>query len=93
MKIFSLTLILMIFSSISLASDTSLCKIQAHDAAFKTYQAQLPESTFFTKSKFKPIIEGNSIHFAVQILDQDRGSNDVIIVTLDKNSCKVLEIN
>jgi hypothetical protein len=70
-----------------------LCKIEAQEAAYKTYLAQLPNSTIFTKVKFKPMTEGNKIIHIIQILDQDRGSNDFLTITLELNSCKILSID
>jgi len=92
-----LKILITIFSLISFSAiattEKTPCRPQAHEAAYKTYIAQRADSTIFTKSKFKPTVEGNSITYIIQILDQDNGNDEFVVVTLEKNLCKVLEIN
>lgn len=91
------TLITLLFLAIqfsAFAADLSSCKTEANSAAVEAYVSKFGEdSIIFAKSKFKPLVEGNNVTHFIQILDNDRGSNDILTVTLDKINCRVISID
>jgi hypothetical protein len=88
-----MTLLSLTISFASFAAEIPDCKAIAEEAAFEAYTAKYGESIIFTKSKYKPMTENNSIIHIIQIIDADRGSNDIVTVTLNKNTCKVVSID
>lgn len=77
----------------SFGAEASPCKNEAHVAALEAYTAKFGESMIFSKSKFKPVIEGKNIIHMIQILDSERGSNDILTVTMDRFNCNVISID
>ncbi|MGZ3790308.1 MAG: hypothetical protein ACXVLQ_17375 [Bacteriovorax sp.] len=76
----------------SFASEKSACKAEAHAAAIEAYMAKNGGTMLFSQSKFKPRTEGNNIVHLIQIQDNERGSNDILAVTMDKFNCSVISI-
>lgn len=89
--IFTMILTTNIFASNDLKNNK--CKIEANTAAFNDYTSTYSEATISTKTKFKPIIDDNKITYVIQILDLDRGNDQMYSVTLDKNNCKIISID
>lgn len=95
MKSFLIVLGLFINASVFAASNTdmSTCKALALEEAYNEYTARYGESMIFTKLKYRPIIEGDSVTFLVQIIDSDRHNGEIITVAMNKNNCRILSLD
>lgn len=82
-----------IVSFSAFGAELSACKTEANTAALEAYDTKGGESMIYTKSKFKPIIEGDTIIHIIQILDFERSNYDILRVTLNRFNCNVISID
>jgi hypothetical protein len=93
MKFFIILAVVLSSNIFATDVENNKCKIEAHTAAYNDYISRNADAMASTKTKFKPIIEDNKITYVIQILDIERGPDQMYSVTLVKNNCKVLSID
>lgn len=84
---------LLLVSSVSGFAAGVPCKIEAHSAAAKLYSEENPDTGFFLKAKFKPVLEEKIIYHMVEIVDMEGGRTTQLTVSLNPKTCSVLSID
>ncbi len=89
-----LLVLLSMFAAVTASAASVDCKIEAHVAAGELYTQENPGSTFFVRTKFKPVKEEKVIYQIVEIVDRENiGMVTQMTVSLNPKTCSVLSID
>ncbi len=84
---------LLIVSSFSAMAAGVPCKIEAHSAAAKVFSDENPNTGFFLRAKFKPVLEEKIVYHMVEILESEGGRATQMTVSLNPKTCAILSID
>lgn len=84
---------LLVLSSFSAMAATAPCKIEAHSASARLFSDENPETGFFLRAKFKPVLEEKIVYHMVEILETEGGRTTHMTVSLNPKTCSVLSID
>jgi hypothetical protein len=84
---------LILFSSVTAMASKVPCKIEAHTAAANLYSTENPGTSFYLKTKYKPILENVIVYHTVEILETEGGRVSQMTVSLNPKTCGLLSID